>query len=463
MFLSREDMLGDAAYDGDYDGKIGPKTIAAIKAYQKKQGITADGMWGVNTNKHHKVITSGIVSKSPYKKTHKYEAGNFRENPTDFTYATIKDFSPTQIQKIIDYYSINPELLYSDDMEHSKWRQVFHNSGKDGSDFLNQIAASLTPEERERIDPKKLTNQYKTDALVATINEGRNEAARNLLPALAGSIALPMTATALVGGAAIPTLAGLAFSNYGSQKLGKAVKKVGHEIGVANQDQLYTDPLAEKYGVASVTHDPKRRIRETEQKGEMIGSLFGSILGGVAGTAFGAAGENAVINTMGAGRAAFAPKTNVIVETTPSVRPYSTIELGTVKGPSRVKLFTEGIKAKINPQAGRTRAGGVYGVKHRYDGKTYNPGAWMDEATVTRARQDWYNPQSPYKMNIGGPKNLNRGVKIGQSMGINWPGVGYQTALNTPTYLSRSYADDLGNVVLVSKSNKNSTKKEERK
>ena len=34
MFLSREDMLGDDAYEGEWDGKMGPKTIAAIKAYQ---------------------------------------------------------------------------------------------------------------------------------------------------------------------------------------------------------------------------------------------------------------------------------------------------------------------------------------------------------------------------------------------------------------------------------------------
>lgn len=149
-------------------------------------------MWGYNTNQVHRVLDSDILKKGSYKPTHKTE----QAHPMDFTYATIKDFSPAEIQKVVNYYSVNPELLYSDDMKHSKWRQVFHNSGKDGADFLNQVAASLTEEERAKIDPKKLTTQYKTDALVSTVNAGRNRASEQLLPALTVPTAL---ATGRVG------------------------------------------------------------------------------------------------------------------------------------------------------------------------------------------------------------------------------------------------------------------------
>lgn len=196
MFLSREDMLGDDAYDGDYDGKMGPKTIAAIKAYQKKQGVTADGMWGTNTNKHHKVITSGIVSKSPYKDSHKYEAGNFVKHPTAFTELTWHDLPQKNVADAIAYFSAYPEKLFSEDMEASKWRQIFHNSGKDGADFINQVFASLSPEDQAKVDDRRLTESYKQDRFIRDINEGRNEFAQNFLPVLAGSIALPMTATA---------------------------------------------------------------------------------------------------------------------------------------------------------------------------------------------------------------------------------------------------------------------------
>lgn len=36
-------------YDGNVDGKIGPKTSAAIKQFQKDMGLKADGISGKNT------------------------------------------------------------------------------------------------------------------------------------------------------------------------------------------------------------------------------------------------------------------------------------------------------------------------------------------------------------------------------------------------------------------------------
>lgn len=303
MFLSREDMLGDAAYDGDYDGKMGPKTIAAIKAYQQKQGITADGMWGTNTNKHHKVITSSIVSRSPYKNTHTYEAGNFTAYPTDFTYATMQDFTPAQIQQAVNYYSVNPELLYSDDMEHSRWRQVFHNSGKDGADFLNQIAGSLTEEERAKIDPKKLTTQYKTDALVSTINAGRNRAAEQLLPALAMPTALA-TGIPVIASGSIPGIVGLATGVGGSVVGSKVGEKRGAKKGAKRKDEAYVDSVSERYGVASSVIDPKRRIQEGAEQGRKVGGVVGGITGSLAGTATAAAAEGGMWNNIGFARAA---------------------------------------------------------------------------------------------------------------------------------------------------------------
>ena len=35
----------------DADGSFGPATLAAVKAYQKSRGLTADGYAGVNTHK----------------------------------------------------------------------------------------------------------------------------------------------------------------------------------------------------------------------------------------------------------------------------------------------------------------------------------------------------------------------------------------------------------------------------
>ena len=448
-FLSRKDMLGDDTYKGEVDGIMGPKTIAAIKAYQKKQGVTADGMWGVNTEKHHNAMgSSDVVAKSPYKKSHRYEAGNFVKHPTAYSEFTWHDLPRKNVAAAIDYFMSYPEMLFSEDMEASKWRQIFHNSGKEGADFINTVFAMLSPEQRKLVDDRRLTESYKIDRMQRQINEKRNEFAGNLLPALIAPVAGATTLSALVGGAALPTIAGLAGGYAGSQIFGEVGKRIGRKQGIKDKDKLYTDPIADKYGVASAVYDPNRRIAEAEQKGQTIGSLSGALVGGVGGTALGTATENAVINTMGAGRAAYAPKAPIVEETVASARPYGSIELGTVKYPSRFKLFTEGVKARLSTKPGQQRAGGVYGVKHRYNGKTYHPGNWMDDATAAEARQDWANPLSPYRMKIGGTKNLGKGVKIGQSMAINWPGVVAQTGINTPTHVVGTTIANQGDVVL---------------
>lgn len=461
MFLSREDMLGDAAYDGDYDGKMGPKTIAAIKAYQKKQGVAADGMWGTNTNKHHKVITSGIVSKSPYKNTHKYEAGNFTAYPTDFTYATMKDFSPAQIQQAVNYYSVNPELLYSDDMEHSKWRQVFHNSGKDGADFLNQIAGSLTPEERKRIDPKKLTTQYKTDALVSTINEGRNEAARQLLPALVAPVALGGLATVATGGAGLAGVTGLLGSVGGAEAGRKIGKKVGRKRGEDRKDETYVDPVAERYGVASSVHDPNRRIAEGEQVGEIVGNLVGGVAGGAVGSLAGAGVQANVYNVMGQGRANMGYR-GVPQTAQPSVAPYGTTTPPQVNGVSNAQLFKAGL-GPANHAPGQTRLGGTYGTRFNFNGKTYNAGTPASPEVIEAASTYYNNPASPIKINFGGNMGTNPGVKLGRAYDINVPGALGVGAMVTPASLIAGDAVRDTQPSHPARKQKRSDKKEERK
>ena len=433
MFLSREDMLGDAAYDGDYDGKMGPKTIAAIKAYQQKQGITADGMWGTNTNKHHKVITSGIVSRSPYKDTHTYEAGNFTAYPTDFTYATMQDFTPAQIQQAVNYYSVNPELLYSDDMEHSKWRQVFHNSGKDGADFLNQIAGSLTEEERAKIDPKKLTTQYKTDALVATINGGRNEAARQLLPVLIAPGALGGLVTVATGGAGLAGVTGLLGSVGGAEAGRRVGKKVGKKRGEDRKDETYVDPVAERYGVASSVHDPNRRIAEGEQIGATVGNLVGGVTGGALGSLAGAGVQANVYNVMGQGRANMGYR-GVPQTAQPSVAPYGTTTPPQVNGVSNAELFKAGL-GPANHAPGRTRLGGTYGTRFNFNGQTYNAGTPATPEVIEAASAYYNNPASPIRINFGGNMGTNPGVKLGRAYDINVPGALNVGAMVTPASL----------------------------
>lgn len=50
-------------YKGSIDGVSGPQTIAAIKAYQSGQSLTADGLWGENTQKASESNARAIQQK----------------------------------------------------------------------------------------------------------------------------------------------------------------------------------------------------------------------------------------------------------------------------------------------------------------------------------------------------------------------------------------------------------------
>ena len=422
-------LTGYNGYEGNTDGAVTADFIENVKAYQRANGFKDDGMWGYNTNQVHRVLDSDILRKGSYKPTHETEQGNLRAYPTDFTYATMKDFSPEEIQKVVNYYSVNPDLLYSDDMEHSKWRQVFHNSGKDGADFLNQVAGSLTEEERAKIDPKKLTTQYKTDALVSTVNAGRNRAAAQLLPALASPFAIGGVTSVLAGGAGLAGYTGLAGSMIGAPVGGNVGARRGKRRGEKKQDELYQDPVAERYGVASAVRDPKRRIAEEEAKGRNIGTIVGGFAGGAAGSVAGAGAEAGYYSVLGQGRAnlgyAGTPAT-----AQPSTGMYGTTTPPTVQGVSNTQMFRAGLKP-ANLSTGRTRLGGTYGIRFKHNGKFYNAGTPASQEVVSAANTYYNNPMSPLRVNFGGSTNTGAGAKLGLAYGVNTPaavGVGARVA-----------------------------------
>lgn len=432
-FLAREDIMGNNNYKGEEDGKMSKALFDAIKYYQANvRGVTADGLWGYNTNLHHHVLQMDTLSKGSYKSNYKTELGSsLIRKPMVFTYSNADQFSQKQLDQVLRYYLANPAEFMSKDETASYWRQVFHNSGKWGSDQINLIASTITPEERKKLDSRTLTTQWKTDNVKDAIYEGQKKVMPGLLTALAAPVVIGGVAAPLLGGAAVETLAGLGGSYVGA-KVGGAV---GKQIGgaVADTDKIYSDPVQSRYGAVSVIHDPKRAIQEAERTGEFIGSMVGGTVGGATGNVLGATARKTVVNTMGAGRAAYKPKTRFSTPTQRSVDPYGNVELGTVKGISKPRLFVEGVKARIAPKPGQTRAGGVYGIKHNGNPR-YNPGTFSDSKTIAEATKYWNNPRATTKIVFGGPENLSRGVKIGQAMDLNWKGLGYLAGGLTPAY-----------------------------
>lgn len=208
MFLSREDILGDAAYDGDYDGKIGPKTIAAVKAYQRKRGITADGMWGTSTNAEHKVFTSDVIGKGRYKSTHKFEQGNLRTYDTG---SSGKRMTEQEYYKAInalkERFYADPEAFWNDNGEMAKWREHLYKT-KEGQAIMEEFYSATPVAIRRKIDPKKLSQKMQQDLMNSGITDATNDAAQFIvtkaLPTMGGIIAAPAVAlNPLAGGLAL--------------------------------------------------------------------------------------------------------------------------------------------------------------------------------------------------------------------------------------------------------------------
>lgn len=58
-------LKGAGLYDGEIDGKIGPKTKKAIEDFQANNGLTADGKVGPKTWEKLKAYFTGSVQPAP--------------------------------------------------------------------------------------------------------------------------------------------------------------------------------------------------------------------------------------------------------------------------------------------------------------------------------------------------------------------------------------------------------------
>ena len=274
MFLSREDMLGKDAYDGDYDGKIGPKTIAAIKAYQKKQGVTADGMWGTNTNKHHKVITSGAVSKSPYKSTHKYEAGNLTTYDVAGKKMKEQDYYKA-INNLKEQFYADPEAFWTADGDTAKWREHLYTT-PEGTAIMEEFYSETPDDVRKKLGSKVTNRKMQQDKMDSGIREATGKAADVAVKKVLPTIATIATAPAMVMN---PLTSGLAITGgvMGRSIAGNtAANLVGDDVTAWSQ----TDGMGNVASVVTPTSEIVVPVAE--------------LAGGIGGAMLGAAGSQYV-------------------------------------------------------------------------------------------------------------------------------------------------------------------------
>ena len=403
-------FLAGHGYDpGVINGKMGQSTINAIKKYQRAHNLKDDGLWGTNTNKEQKVLTSDVVNKGVYLPSHKYEIGTARAyDNTSIT--TVKDLDPKQFQDLHVYYLNHPEEFFDENNKNaSKFRQILHNSGDTGASIVNQIYGSLNSEERKNVLSRVKTGQIKSDELNASIYRAQEKTMPGLLAALTAPIVAGEALTPLVGGATLAGSAGLIgttaggyiggkIGKYAGEKYGDVVSKRKNENGYTD---VYNDPIAANYGVAGAIYDPERTRNKYGDAGQAIGTIAGSIAGGYLGTEGATAADVALKNRLNRGSANLNYKTPKMAISEDMGEFGSTVMKPTSKKEAR-KAFKAG-KRKYVTSDGKNRLGGPHQLKFRNleTEKILHPGRFADESTIAAANARFNNENSLLVIRFG--------------------------------------------------------------
>ena len=248
----------------------------------------------------------------------------------------------------------------------------------------------LTPEQRKQVGSLQKTDRIKSDEVTDSVNTTRNKAARTIGPILAAPVALGETLAGLAGGAALTTTGGLAggvlgglvggaAGAAGGKNAGEVKSKRKDENGYTN---VYHDPVAERYGVASAEYNPERQIQESGQHGRAVGAIVGSTLGSVLGAGASTDAQVAYLNRLNRGHANLNYNDPVTV-VEGQVSPYGHVTTNSV-GRGNAAVYAEGA-TQPKVIAGPMRVGGPHGLKINYNGTRFNPGSFANQDIVNAA------------------------------------------------------------------------------
>lgn len=144
--------------------------------------------------------------KGSYKPTYKTEVGDLVSH-TGFTTKTIKDVSPKSFQQMEVYYYTHPEEFFDQNNANaSTWRQILHNSGKDGEFYINRMYGLLSPEQRKQVVTKTKTKEMIANDVADEARENREKAALPILTAIATPVMLGEALGVAGGGALLSAL-----------------------------------------------------------------------------------------------------------------------------------------------------------------------------------------------------------------------------------------------------------------
>lgn len=456
-FLStQKSSNGEEYYNlGEVDGIIGPKTIEAVKKYQKDRGLkNVDGMWGFETDRLHQVMNNDALNKGRYSANYKgHDNGDFTAYDPTFG-ATIHNVDKKDVAKAIEYYAINPELFFSNDAEHSKWRQIFQNSGKDGQDFINMLYGSLGENDQKRVAHSNMaTPQIRKQVYDKSVSDQKDafwNATGKIAPMVFSPILLGSGVPALVSGGAPATayLSGLGGATLGGTILSEVGNNIGYNmakdelltklpIGVDEEGKtLYgtimeNDTNRSNFGVAGgIGYTPEtvhlsNTAKDYTDIGRNVGGLAGSLAGGAVGTAFGTIGSAGLMNHLGKGAAVRNYQDPYVITHNTSM--YGGSGSKPVDFSTWLKQFKAGFSKAPTYKGTQKRFGGPHGFKFaknpsswKVDSKA-NPGVFASPKQIAHATEMYTSPGSLINPRFGGQINLGTSAKIGNTYTVNWP------------------------------------------
>lgn len=457
QFLAAHEYLDWNAYE---DGVMNQATVDAIKKFQKKKGITADGMWGsVTEQKSGGVWDYEQTRKGSYKDTHKYEVGN-DYNHTNFTYQTVEQIPAKILQNYLTHYTHNPVEFFSDDPKAERFRQILQNSGDTGAQTIEMIYGGLSDEEKKQVNYKKKTKDITATEVHDDWKKRQDRAAGVMGKVVAGAALAPVAITSIGAGlAAAPllTTTGLIGSTVGSNIGGKYGQQLGEYIGekigdkIGNEKVTVTGADGETYvgyknnanGSSFSTgfvFDPEHYRSEGRRMGGALGGTSGSTVGAIGGGALATGAYTGVSNTIGKGNAVSGYNTNFTVHDT-SVYPGGFGSTYTTNPIDGARLFYKGITTPVKTSTGRLRIGGPTQFVWNKTGGKWNAGTLSKQSTV----DDWAGMYSgeawetPVSSLFGGNINSGTSAKIGNAYGMNFKGNVAQPVLRTSTIDVPSY------------------------
>ena len=265
MFLSgRKGKDGNIYYKGDYSGAMDKALFDAIKAYQRDNGFTADGMWGYNTNQVHRVLDSDILKKGSYKPTHKTEQGSLRTYDVAGKKMKENDYYKA-INNLKEQFYANPEAFWNAGGDIAKWREHLYTT-PEGTAIMEAFYGATPDNIKKKLGNRVTNSKMQQAKMNSAITEGTDKVAdvavRKVLPA----IALPLSAVA----APLATVTGLAGAAIGGY-LGEETWNNLH-AGEERYNYLTTDDMG---NTAVVVRDP-------EQERRLQGQVVGAAIGGAA-------------------------------------------------------------------------------------------------------------------------------------------------------------------------------------